>query len=290
MFGSGMQQSTGQTAAQASCSWKPTHSVQSSGSMTKMSSPWLIASFGHSGSHAPQLMHSTVIVVDMVLAIVAVQASDARTETWSGRCASIAGESRISARERLSTAGDALSRRVVRRRRARRGRHERRLELRQRGRRWGGRDGVAADGLPFEDWNAQESGDHARIELRSREALDLGAYFRVLSRRAERAPRRHRLVRFADVQDARAERQLFAGESQRVTAAVVALVMREHQAPRLVERRDVGQHAVAQLGVPLELLPFLGREACALEEDRVWNGDLPQVVDQRALLKHGQVP
>src|SRR5213594_3082699 len=65
MFGSGMQQSTGQTAAQASSSWKPTHSVQSAGSMTKMSSPWLMAWFGHSGSQAPQLMHSTVIRVDM---------------------------------------------------------------------------------------------------------------------------------------------------------------------------------------------------------------------------------
>src|SRR2546428_3423871 len=65
MSGSGMQQSTGHTAAQASCSWKPTHSVHSCGSMTKMSSPWLMAWFGHSGSQAPQLMHSTVIIVDM---------------------------------------------------------------------------------------------------------------------------------------------------------------------------------------------------------------------------------
>src|SRR4051812_33672583 len=62
-----MQQSTGQTAAHASFSWKPTHSVQSRGSMTKMSSPWLMAWFGHSGSQAPQLMHSSVIVVAMFL-------------------------------------------------------------------------------------------------------------------------------------------------------------------------------------------------------------------------------
>ncbi len=58
-----MQQSTGQTAAQASSSWKPTHSVQSSGSMTKMSSPCVMAWLGHSGSQAPQLMHSSVIIV-----------------------------------------------------------------------------------------------------------------------------------------------------------------------------------------------------------------------------------
>jgi hypothetical protein len=28
-----------------------------------MGSPWLIALLGHSGSHAPQLMHSLVIIV-----------------------------------------------------------------------------------------------------------------------------------------------------------------------------------------------------------------------------------
>src|SRR5438105_4522496 len=33
--------------------------------MTKMSSPWLIAWLGHSGSHAPQLMHSSVMMVAM---------------------------------------------------------------------------------------------------------------------------------------------------------------------------------------------------------------------------------
>src|SRR5690606_10882285 len=31
--------------------------------MTKISSPWEIAPFGHSGSQAPQLMHSSVIIV-----------------------------------------------------------------------------------------------------------------------------------------------------------------------------------------------------------------------------------
>ncbi len=31
--------------------------------MTKMSSPWLMAWLGHSGSQAPQLMHSSVMMV-----------------------------------------------------------------------------------------------------------------------------------------------------------------------------------------------------------------------------------
>ena len=63
--GSGRQQSTGQTAAQAISSWKPTHSLHSSALMTKMSGPEEIALLGHSGSHAPQLMHSSVILVAM---------------------------------------------------------------------------------------------------------------------------------------------------------------------------------------------------------------------------------
>jgi hypothetical protein len=63
LLGSGTQQSTGQTSAHCSVSWKPTHSVQSFGSIWKVSSPSLIASFGHSGSQAPQLMHSSVIIV-----------------------------------------------------------------------------------------------------------------------------------------------------------------------------------------------------------------------------------
>ena len=34
--------------------------------MTYTGSPWLIALFGHSGSHAPQLMHSLVIIVAII--------------------------------------------------------------------------------------------------------------------------------------------------------------------------------------------------------------------------------
>ena len=60
---SGMQHSTGQTAWQASSPWKPTHSVHKSGSIIKIKSPSEIALFGHSGSQAPQFMHSSVMTV-----------------------------------------------------------------------------------------------------------------------------------------------------------------------------------------------------------------------------------
>src|SRR5438445_1932731 len=138
MFGSGMQQSTGQTAAQASCSWKPTHSVQSTGSMTKMSSPWLIAWFGHSGSHAPQLMHSTVIIVDMA-ALSYLQARYRRTRSLP------------------------------------RG-QEGSLEIREGLLGWRGRHRGAPDLLPLRRGNARERRRHGGVELGARAAGELLAH------------------------------------------------------------------------------------------------------------------
>jgi hypothetical protein len=56
-----MMQSLGQTALQA-CSGLPAHSSHFAGSISKIESPWLIPWLVHSGSHAPQLMHSSVIL------------------------------------------------------------------------------------------------------------------------------------------------------------------------------------------------------------------------------------
>jgi hypothetical protein len=54
-------QSLGQTALQA-CSGLPAHSSHFAGSISKIESPWLIPWLVHSDSHAPQLMHSSVIL------------------------------------------------------------------------------------------------------------------------------------------------------------------------------------------------------------------------------------
>jgi len=53
--------SAGQTAMQAGASENPTHSVQDPASMTYTSSPAEIALTGHSGSQAPQYVHSSVM-------------------------------------------------------------------------------------------------------------------------------------------------------------------------------------------------------------------------------------
>src|SRR6266481_8372113 len=141
MAGSGMQQSTGHTAAQASCSWNPTHSVQSWGSITKMSSPWLMAWLGHSGSQAPQLMHSTVIRVDMAAVLYdGSGVAGGKPAVHSGQ------EGSLEVGERLLG----------------------------RGRRRGGASGL----VPLRGRDPQEGGDDFGIELGPRAAGDLLAHFR----------------------------------------------------------------------------------------------------------------
>jgi hypothetical protein len=54
-FYEGLGAPTGQTSAQAP------HSMQVSASIMYWLSPWEIALTGHSASHAPQLMHSSLI-------------------------------------------------------------------------------------------------------------------------------------------------------------------------------------------------------------------------------------
>ena len=60
-------------AEMASTGQESTHaaqSVQVLASMTKMSSPWLIASTGQVGSHAPQEIHSFEITCAMIVLLV----------------------------------------------------------------------------------------------------------------------------------------------------------------------------------------------------------------------------
>src|SRR2546421_2174536 len=182
-----MQQSTGHTAAQASCSWKPTHSVQSCGSMTKMSSPWLIAWFGHSGSHAPQLMHSTVMMVDMAAV------SYLRARYRRARSLPRGQEGRLEIREGL---------------------------LGRPGRRSG-----STDLFPLRCGDAHERRPHLGVDLAAGAAGELFAPLRRGPCGPEGAPAGHRLVRLADVEDARGERQLVAREPERVALAVEPLVV-----------------------------------------------------------------
>jgi len=60
-------QSTGQTSTHFGVSWWPTHSTQVAWSITyRTPSPSLMDSVGHSGMHAPQAMHSSLIFMLMM--------------------------------------------------------------------------------------------------------------------------------------------------------------------------------------------------------------------------------
>src|SRR3569832_1697855 len=58
-------QSPGHTSTHCGVSKWPTHSVHLLGLMMFISSPCEMASLGHSGKQTSQLMHSSVIIIDM---------------------------------------------------------------------------------------------------------------------------------------------------------------------------------------------------------------------------------
>jgi hypothetical protein len=62
-----MMHSTGHTDMHCGESWCPTHSTQVSALITYMGDSSVIDSVGHSGTHAPQEMHSSVIFIAMVV-------------------------------------------------------------------------------------------------------------------------------------------------------------------------------------------------------------------------------
>ncbi|OFZ17818.1 MAG: hypothetical protein A2X94_04425 [Bdellovibrionales bacterium GWB1_55_8] len=61
--------STGQTAWHWGDACLPWHSVQAAALITYLSSPAVIAEFGHSGSQAPQLVQSSVIFKAIYLSL-----------------------------------------------------------------------------------------------------------------------------------------------------------------------------------------------------------------------------
>ncbi|CAG4883700.1 protein of unknown function [Georgfuchsia toluolica] len=62
LFGSETMESTGHTCMHCDLSKCPTHSVHLVGSIAYASSPAEIAPFGHSGTHASQLIQSELII------------------------------------------------------------------------------------------------------------------------------------------------------------------------------------------------------------------------------------
>ena len=88
-----------------------------------------------------------------------------------------------------------------------------------------------------------------------------------------------------DRDDAPLDRDLLAGEAARVAAAVPLLVVAERDRRGHVEDRGGGaaQQAVALLGVGLDDRALLGGERAGLQQDRVGDRDLADVVQRRGV-------
>src|SRR5438477_11400082 len=90
---------------------------------------------------------------------------------------------------------------------------------------------------------------------------------------------RHRVVRDADEDDARLERDVLAGDAVGVAVAVPALVTMTHDRPHDLEPVDRGDDPLAELGMRLDDLPLCSGQATGLREHVARDADLPDVVE-----------
>jgi hypothetical protein len=98
-----------------------------------------------------------------------------------------------------------------------------------------------------------------------------------------------RVVDVDDGEEARAERDLLALESARVAAAAPVLVVGVGDLARDAQVLRLLQDLEADLRVGPHHRPLLRAELAALEQDRVGDADLPDVVQQRAAVDVEQV-
>src|SRR5262249_8085489 len=127
--------------------------------------------------------------------------------------------------------------------------------------------------------------DDARIELRS------GCLVQSAQRLLGKEPLaiwpvgRHRVVRVADEDDPRLDRDLVANEPVGIAVTVEPLVTVAHDRPHLFEPVDRGDDLLAELRVSLDDLALRGRQRSRLRQDRLRDADLPDVVEERAELE-----
>ena len=101
---------------------------------------------------------------------------------------------------------------------------------------------------------------------------------------------RHRVVRVADEDDPRLERDLLAGEPVRIAGAVPALVAVAHDRADLLEPVDRSDDPLAELGMGLDDQPLRLGQATGLREDLARDADLADVVEERSELEPLQRP
>ena len=93
------------------------------------------------------------------------------------------------------------------------------------------------------------------------------------------------MVRVADEDDARLERDVLAGDAVGVAAAVPALVTVADDRPHDLEPVDRRDDPLAELRMGLDELPLGGGQPARLREHVARDADLADVVEQRAELE-----
>ena len=126
-----------------------------------------------------------------------------------------------------------------------------------------------------------ERRDAARAELGARGLAELRERLVERPCGAVDARRQHRVERVGDVDDAGAERDLLAPQPVGVARAVEALVVVADRRDRVAEESEPVDDAGALVGVALHQRPLLLRQARGLQQDRVRNRELADVVEER---------
>ena len=99
----------------------------------------------------------------------------------------------------------------------------------------------------------------------------------------------HRVVGVHDLEDARPDRDLLPGESRGIAGPVPALVVVEEEGRGDAEVVDALEQRPPETGVIPHQMPLLGGERPVLEQDRVRDPDLADVVEQRTALDDGDL-
>ena len=145
-------------------------------------------------------------------------------------------------------------------------------------------DGALSDEQPVDDVDAQKSIDHLAVELNAGDRGDFLARAGVGLTATVRAVADDRVVGVGHGEDACSQRNVFAKQAARVTAAIDPLVVILHDGERAREHRNFGEQSGAKIGVPSKLEPLVGRQRTGLLDDGFANAEHACVVQEGAKL------
>ena len=143
--------------------------------------------------------------------------------------------------------------------------------------------GVVEDRV--ERQNPLERRDATRTELGGCGVAELGERLVERPRGLVDAGRQHRVERVGDMDDPRAERDLLALQTVGVAGAVEALVMVADCRNGVSEEAEPVDNPCTLVGVTPHQLPLLLGQARRLQQDRVRDRELADVVEERGVAK-----